>query len=195
MIYLATDDRYFSLGVKAMFSTMYKKVTVLDLTVVPATDIALTLSHTDTLILAVEHSDTLTWLLIAARSRGSNVLLIMDNACERDLPEAGLLRARILPKKMPIDFFPQLFKAGVVNLKDLSFLTTQEMNVMQDLANGKSPCRIAKELDLSVKTISAHKFSAIRKLGLSHLNSRSILIFKLLFDGFKKSRLQNTLPG
>jgi two-component system, NarL family, response regulator NreC len=45
-------------------------------------------------------------------------------------------------------------------------LTTREREVLKMLAEGKAVKEIASDLDLSTKTIEAHKFNLMRKLGL-----------------------------
>lgn len=189
MIYLASDDRYFSLGIKALLSAINKNVALIDLPLMQEAGVLPAFARHDTLMLAVDGVDALTRLLGAACVSGSKVLLIMDNACERTLTYSVPLSPRILSKKMPLECVPQLL--DVACLKDLSFLTTQEINIMCYLASGKTPYHIARALNLSVKTISAHKFSALKKLGLSHLNSRSVFIFGLLFNGFKTRHIKH----
>jgi two-component system, NarL family, response regulator NreC len=49
---------------------------------------------------------------------------------------------------------------------DKSSLTTRESEVLKMLAEGTSVKKIAGLLDLSVKTVEAHKFNLMRKLGI-----------------------------
>lgn len=183
MIYLASDDRYFSLGVTALLSAMGKTVVVIDLAWVQETGVAPALSPDDTVLLAIEHAGTFTRWLSIVRRCGSKVLLVMEHVCQRRESPMILRPMCILPKNMPILYFPRLFDAGVTCQNDLSFLTYQEVSVMRGLACGKTPFRIARELNVTMKTVCSHKYNAIKKLGLSHLNSRSLLIFRLLFEG------------
>ena len=45
-------------------------------------------------------------------------------------------------------------------------LTTREREVLKMLAEGNSVKEIACDLNLSVKTVEAHKFNLMRKLGI-----------------------------
>ena len=183
MIYLASDDRYFILGVKAIFRSLNKSVTVIPLNEQGETVVLPELTSDDTLLLAVEQTHTLTQLLTLARCRRARALLLMDNASDRTLNNIALWSQGVLSKKMPLDYLPELVGAGFAYLKDLSFLTAREMNIMGSLATGKTPAGISKELNISVKTIFSHKISALKKLGLNHLNARSLLIFSKICQG------------
>lgn len=183
MIYLACDDNYFSLGIAALFDAINKSVTVINVNVDGDSVVIPELTREDTLILAAERTNTLTPLLMSARSQGTRTLLVMDNASERTLANINQWSKSVLSKRMPPDCLPQLLEASFVHLKDLSCLTAREMNIMGSLAMGKTPCRISSELNISVKTIFAYKLKALKKLGLNHLNARSLLIFSMIFQG------------
>jgi DNA-binding NarL/FixJ family response regulator len=47
-----------------------------------------------------------------------------------------------------------------------SQLTTREQEVLQHIANGESNKQIARELDLSVRTVETHRLNIKRKLGI-----------------------------
>ncbi|MGL5389652.1 MAG: helix-turn-helix transcriptional regulator [Serratia sp. (in: enterobacteria)] len=183
MIYLASDDRYFILGVETLFCALKKPLTIIPLNEVGETVVIPALTHDDTLILAVEQTHTLTRLLTWARRHDARALLLMDNASERTLDNITQWSQGVLSKKMPLVSLPLCVEAGNAHLKDLSFLTAREINIMGSLATGKTPYRISRELNLSVKTIFSHKLSALKKLGLNHLNARSVLIFGKIFQG------------
>lgn len=183
MIYLAADDRYFALGVEAIFQGLNQPFTLLPLNETGEIGFIPTLTHRDTLILAVEQADTLTRLLTWARQHHTRALLIMDNTSTRTLENITQWTQGVLSKKMPLTNLPLCVEGGFAHLKDLSFLTARERSIMRALATGKTPLRISRELNLSVKTIFSHKLSALKKLGLNHLNARSVLIFGKIFQG------------
>ena len=45
-------------------------------------------------------------------------------------------------------------------------LTSREREVLQHIANGESNKQIARELDLSVRTVETHRLNIKRKLGI-----------------------------
>ncbi|MGL5387638.1 MAG: helix-turn-helix transcriptional regulator [Serratia sp. (in: enterobacteria)] len=183
MIYLASDDSYFLLGVKALFQSLNKNVAYIPVDEADGLGAIPVLTCDDTLILAVERADTLTQLLTWTRRHDARALLLMDNASERTLENITLWSQGVLSKKMPLANLAACVEAGHAHLKDLSFLTGREMNIMGSLATGKTPYCISQELNLSVKTIFSHKLSALKKLGLNHLNARSVLIFGKILQG------------
>lgn len=89
----------------------------------------------------------------------------------------------MLHKKMPLDALLKLLEAEMTYLNDLLFLTRHEIRVMRGLTIGKTPHSLAKEFNLSIKTICSHKVNALKKLGLNHLNARSVLIFGKICRG------------
>lgn len=183
MIYLACDDCYFSLGIEALFSSIQKHVTIINLSDDEDTLFVPALARNDTLILAVERTDILTRLLTLARRQGVRALLVMDNASDKTMENINLWSQGVISKKTSLESLPTFLDARFAYLKDSSFLTAREINIMGSLATGKTPYRIARDLNLSVKTIFSHKLSALKKLGLNHLNSRSLLIFSMIFHG------------
>ena len=183
MIYLACDDSYFTLGVITLFAAISKNVTIIDIAMDQVTVVIPHFNREDTLILAIERTDLLTKLLTSARKQGTRTLLIMDNASERTMENIKQWSQGVLSKKMQLDTLPLFLDTNFAYLKDLSFLTRREIDIMGWLATGKTPYGISRELNLSVKTIFSHKLSALKKLGLSHLNARSLLIFSKIFQG------------
>ncbi len=61
------------------------------------------------------------------------------------------------------------FRGGIKSANRLprfGTLTTREREVLKMLAEGKSVKEIAVDLNLSVKTVEAHKFNLMRKLDI-----------------------------
>lgn len=175
MIYLASDDRFFILGAKAVFDSANKDVTLIDVDRDKELSDKMSFTGEDILLIALEKTDAIPPLLAIARRHGTKVLLIMDNASDNV--------QSVLSKKMPLEALLPLLEADAAHLQDLLFLTRQEIKIMRALTTGKTPYNLAKELNLSVKTVCSHKVSALKKLGLNHLNARSVLLFSALCQG------------
>ncbi|MDU2733201.1 MAG: LuxR C-terminal-related transcriptional regulator [Mixta calida] len=75
-------------------------------------------------------------------------------------------------------------KAGVKPLEFL--LTIQQRKVLQYLLRGIPPGMVARLMNISVKTVSAHKRKVLMNLGLKKMNARA---FSCLGDFFYKSLL------
>ena len=63
------------------------------------------------------------------------------------------------------DFRAQV-RGGDARLSRFGTLTKREREILKLLAEGSSVKEIASNLDLSVKTVEAHKFNLMRKLDL-----------------------------
>jgi DNA-binding NarL/FixJ family response regulator len=85
-------------------------------------------------------------------------------AAVRDVARGGtFLSARMLEQL--VDDFRARSK-GETRVPRFGTLTPRERDVLKFLAEGQSVKEIAGELGLSVKTIEAHKFNLMRKLGI-----------------------------
>ena len=64
-----------------------------------------------------------------------------------------------------------------VVVDEVALLTPREREVLQLIAEGRSSRRIAARLDLSIKTVDAHRTSLMKKLGLH--NAQAVTLFAL----------------
>lgn len=183
MIYLASDDSFFTLGAEYFFSAENKKVTVVDVNIGKEKLSTINFTDEDILLIAIEQADVINTLLTVARTHDTKVLLVMDNASNNTLNTSSQWSQSVLCKKMPLKVLLELLEADFTYLKDLFFLTRQEIKIMRALTTGKTPYNLSRELNLSVKTICCHKVNALRKLGLNHLNARSLMIFDKICCG------------
>ncbi|MGL5389654.1 MAG: LuxR C-terminal-related transcriptional regulator [Serratia sp. (in: enterobacteria)] len=190
MIYLASDDSYFSLGVAAIFSAEKKGVTLVDVNLGKEALDKISFTSQDTLLIATEQADIITALLAVTHRHGTRVVLIMDYLF--DITSTSIHQG-VLNKKMPCSAFFKFLENDFVYLQDLSFLTRQEIKIMRGLTTGKTPQNLSRELNLSVKTICGHKINALKKLGLSHLNARSVLLFGHICHGLPYFRVNKNL--
>lgn len=183
MIYLISDDSYFTLGVEAILGSINNSLTPAYLNGEKEYIWKPEFTSDDILLIAVEHTEFISGLLEIARNHGTRILFIMDSILDDSITSPSLWSQSILSKKMPLDTLPKLLECEFTYLKDLSFLTRSEIKVMKALTKGQTPYKIASELNLSVKTIFTHKVNALKKLGLNHLNARSVLIFGKVCQG------------
>jgi DNA-binding NarL/FixJ family response regulator len=128
------------------------------------------LPETEVLVFTMHESDELVRQVLAAGARG---YLLKSDAADQLIPAVESL-ARHKPffsgriSEVVLDGF---LKAGDAEAASpgLQRLTTREREIIQLLAEGHSNKRIAKLLDLSVKTVETHRAAVMRKLELSSL--------------------------
>ncbi|HGM5491311.1 TPA: response regulator transcription factor [Serratia fonticola] len=183
MIYIISDDNYFSLGAEEIFLSAREKVTTINANSHKDKLRTLSFTSSDVLILSVENAEIITLMLAIARFSSSKVLFVVDNTSERTMININSWSQGVLSKKTPTHLFARVVDIDMSYLKAVPLLTLRETCVMNYLAQGKTPYKISKELNISIKTVCAHKISALRKLGLNHLNARSVLIYERIFQG------------
>lgn len=171
------------MGVEYFFNSINKRIALIDINVEEESLRNITFTHEDILLIAIEQADIITALLATARMHGAKVMLVMDNVLDNTTTNINSWSQGVLSKKMPLDTLLNLLEPDVAYLKDLLFLTRQEIKIMRGLSTGKTPINLAKELNLSIKTVCNHKINALKKLGLNHLNARSVVIFGKICRG------------
>lgn len=183
MIYISSEDSYLAQGLEAIFRFENKSVMTIDVNINLEQLQLINFTYQDTLILAVENINIITLLLAFARFNGTNILLVVDNLTDKAMFNIDTWSQGVISKKTPVHFFSRLIDGRIGYMKDKPYLTARETHVMDYLAKGKTPYSISMELKISIKTVCAHKMNALRKLGLNHLNARSVLIYEKIFQG------------
>lgn len=88
-----------------------------------------------------------------------------------------------LPKKTSFELIMVLlYNAAKELARNTSKLTFGEARVVKSLLSGKSLMQTAKELGVSIKTLSTHKINALDKLGLRRINAIFLLYYKTILD-------------
>jgi DNA-binding CsgD family transcriptional regulator len=187
MIYISSEDSYLKLGLEAILLAEHKNVVIIDINIKKEQVQLINFTYEDTLILAVECINTITLLLALARFNGAKILLIVDNMTNKTVSNISTWSQGVISKKTPLHLFTRLIEGGFGYMKGKPYLTVRETRVLDCLAKGKTPYSISMELKISIKTVCAHKISALRKLGLNHLNARSVLIYEKIFQGLSES--------
>ncbi|WP_447879499.1 LuxR C-terminal-related transcriptional regulator [Serratia fonticola] len=82
-----------------------------------------------------------------------------------------------IPRDCSVENFNALFDSIMHTsmLRIRNVLTAREKIVMQELLQGKSGTSVAKKFDISQKTISTHKRSALHKLKLKNIHLATFL--------------------
>ncbi|KFK93537.1 MULTISPECIES: LuxR C-terminal-related transcriptional regulator [unclassified Serratia (in: enterobacteria)] len=104
----------------------------------------------------------------------AKVLLMMDKSDPLMEYFSGINEINaILDASAPLDEFQERLKAFLATEKKNEFnnktsvlLSTRELMVLNMLLSGKTPTAIANHLKLNYKTVSHHKRSALKKMGV-----------------------------
>jgi DNA-binding CsgD family transcriptional regulator len=178
MIYIISEDNFFALGLIATLKQSEIVATCLSLDElsrikdsISGYDIILTCSQSR------ENSESLTHMI---KELDAKIIYFIDIALEKgrlSIDHHGLLSKKTKSDEL-IDFLRNLSNRS--RIKSIVF-SGRETVIMDLLAEQKDAFRIAKLLNVSVKTVFAHKLNAIKKMGTSHLNARSILLYERIF--------------
>lgn len=102
---------------------------------------------------------------------GGNGYVLKDSPAEqlliaiREVARGGSYLSPRMLSRLVNDFRAQV-RGGDARLSRFGTLTKREREILKLLAEGGSVKEIASSLDLSVKTVEAHKFNLMRKLDL-----------------------------
>jgi two-component system response regulator NreC len=108
--------------------------------------------------------------LAEALSAGASGYVLKDSPSQqlvdavRDVRRGGSYLSPRMLSQLVDDFRSRIKSDG--RLVRSGALTTREREILKVLAEGKSVKEIACDLDLSVKTVEAHKFNLMRKLDI-----------------------------
>jgi len=115
------------------------------------------LPGTAVLMLSMHSEDTLVRQALEAGARG----YVLKNAIDLDLARAI---KEVAAGKSVLD--PQVRRAESLKGERESGLTSRELEVLQHIVAGKSNKEIARDLDLSVNTVSVHRANIMDRLGI-----------------------------
>lgn len=174
MINIISDDSYFALGAEALLTQSGYQATIIDNQFLQSLKRSVNSQQDDIILLSSDNRNLTKKTLLFSVAADMRVIQLIAGNTPSDIWADG-----ILPKKTAIHELPRIIKY-ILNLKAvgcLKGLTLREMKVMDELLKGKKNHAISREMQISEKTVSGHKLKALKKLGLTGLNSRAILIY------------------
>lgn len=177
MIYIISDDSFFSLGAQHLFDEQSKKTVLIDCHRPDVNVVQYRFSKRDTLILATDNVKIIALVVALARLYNTHVIFVVDQLGQNTQELIELRMLDVITKSMPTEALLHLIDAEAGPRDRMPALTARETHVMELLAKGNTPQRISAALSISIKTVCTHKVSALKKLGLNHLNARSVFIY------------------
>lgn len=173
MIYIFSDDSYFSLGAHSLLRGNGYPTKIIDIAMLSK----VTFESNDSVLLSVDDVHLIDKIYLLASSSGTNIVnMVRGDVISQYCDDAPM--PSFLSKKSKLSELVS-FLESVNNKKNkITYnLTIREIEIMNELLKGKSNHKVSKELQISEKTVSGHKLSALKKLGLSGLNSRALVIY------------------
>lgn len=175
-IFIIADDLYFSLGAQEMLTSSGYNARVIDIHEMETVSTEFSQTRDNIILLATDCSRTIERVRIFALANGARIIYIINGTAAQ---QSSFLWAQgIIPKKIAChQLAPAIISIKRQEVTWMKGLTLREMEIMNQLVKGKNNHLISEEMHISEKTVSAHKNSALKKLGLTRLNSNSILIY------------------
>lgn len=173
-INIVSDDCYFALGAEALLTQSGFQVAIIDSQLRFSLNRPAGFQQDDVILLSSDNRNLTKDTLLYAVAADVRVIQSVAGNISSDKWIDG-----ILSKKTAAHEFPHIMKYILQRKVEewLIELTLRETEVMDKLLKGKSNHAVSKEMQISEKTVSSHKLSALKKLGLSGLNSRAIVIY------------------
>ncbi len=179
MIYVISEDNFFAIGVMAVLEKA--NMNVIHVSLDEFRRVSAYIGVKDIILMCVQSRLNSLALGKLARSTGGKVIFFIDTAVEKS--DFDIYYKRIVSKKALKEELITSIKFLESKLFiDYISLSQQEVVVMDLFLQQKNAYHIAEKLNLSAKTVFAHKLNALRKLGLSHLNARSMLLYECIFQ-------------
>ncbi|QLK62945.1 hypothetical protein GE278_20280 [Enterobacteriaceae bacterium Kacie_13] len=183
MVYLLTDDSYFALGIVSLLKLRNCVVTRID-----AEDIgSFTYLSQDTLYLAMSDLSVTKVVLKEVTHLTLEVFVFLN--IRPDFKVFRFPKRVVCTKRIQTSFLNSIDETWVNNFR--TELTTSQLSVLNAFSLGMNPKQISKKLNISQKTISSHKMSGSRKMGLEGVND--ILLMNII-NLFKKDLIPSVIP-
>lgn len=181
MLYVMSDDHYFSLGVRSVFAGAGYAVGFIPLPGKETLSRIRELDDTDILLLAVENMMVLRLLLCQLSAKKTRIALFLKtvHGCEQYTSRNGVIRRQITTSSL-ISEVEKSVRYNRVR-KVVNYLTFLQRFVLEGLARGGSLSRIASALHITEKRVYGHKTEGLARLGLTgRMNCRNLLIYSCL---------------
>jgi len=175
MVYLLTDDSYFALGIVSLPQLRNCVVTRID-----AGDIgSFTYSPQDILFLAMSDLSLTKAVLKEVTQLKLEVFVFLN--VRSDFKMIHLPKRIICTKRSSGSVLNFIGKIRKNNLQ--TELTQSQFSVLYAFSSGMNSEQISKKFNISEKTISSHKISALKKMGLEGINN---MLLMFIIDVFQK---------
>lgn len=179
MVYIISDDTYFSLGLSEILNQ--QKVVNIIVNADSYHNVEQDMKYGDVVFLSTDNDDIAWSLLNMCNVMGLKLILVLDMLSVNTISNAW--ECELLSKKVSVEIITKLtITRDGIEKESKPVLTKQELRVMSALSNGTTAAKLSGDMCLSIKTISAYKISALKKMGLNPQSTRSIVIYRNIFQ-------------
>lgn len=185
MIYILSDDGFFSSGLQFIFKEREKDVCVIDPDSFEQGPPAL--SATDIVYIAIEDAVLLKIWLTRVMGFRARVVVFVDVAMPARVN--CFCQCKIISKKTALHTLFRLLSDDNNRNKAryTPHLSRRETDILTLFSGGWNAYQIASRLHICDKAVSLHKKNALQKLGLNHLTAQSVLIYANVYRNIECS--------
>ncbi|EAW1474572.1 LuxR family transcriptional regulator [Salmonella enterica subsp. enterica serovar Thompson] len=170
MIYIISDDDFFSLGI---LDTLIQSKTFTEIKI-NSYDFQL-FQETDIIIMYTLNLNKTAQILAASLMRNFKIIYAINKGIKINTKNDHW---KNFDKNTNIlNHLYSLTKKKPINKMTAQSLSRQEENVFDGLLKGKRAVQIAQELGIQPKTVSTHKKNALRKFNISNSHYLSLLTY------------------
>lgn len=177
MNYIMSDDGFFSFGVASVFNSAGEDIIAVPFDPKLWQQQLDTVERGDVLLLAIDCMQIVRQILQYLSVREIKICLFVNNACgyEYFTGHNGMV-SRNIPPLMTIAAVQRAVNKNALR-RITEKLTPSERLIMDNLSNGFSVSRIAKNLNVTEKNVYRHKTKAMHRMGICKLRSKAIVIY------------------
>ena len=193
-IIVCSDNFFFASGITALLNQAGHDTW--DFFYHPKRKLSITENEEIVIIIDTNERRPLRHLFASLSKKPLRVFFITD-----DLSEQQDMRSPfqgVIPRKISAAALLSVLEETSAGVRPLEFLLTiQQRKVLQYLIRGVTPGVIARVMNISVKTVSAHKRKVMMNFGLKKMNARSLncmadFIYKSLLVSEHLNRLKHS---
>ncbi|MCS4270055.1 MULTISPECIES: LuxR C-terminal-related transcriptional regulator [Raoultella] len=177
MMYILSDDDFFSLGVRSVFRKAGEEVSVLLFDRDSWRTQVSKIDDGDILLLAVDFIDVVNEILQGVSGKDIKICLFINSASGYDsFTGAQGIVSRGIPLNLIVWAVNRAVRKNALR-RITERLTPAERVVMDQLATGLTVSQVATCLNVGEKTVYSHKRRATERMGINKLKARSVLIY------------------
>ncbi|WP_202304980.1 response regulator transcription factor [Dryocola clanedunensis] len=178
MIIIISDDAYFALGAEAILTSTGHSVRVEDVNSVVKIGLSSLPAEKDIILLAIANRKLAVTLMELGQKYHIPLVSIIGVPYKEK--QTQTLVSGVATKSMPCHYLPAVLGTPQLNRNShqMNKLTLREIEVMNFLVSGESIDEISSTLSIRPKTVSSHKCSALKKMGMNRMNSHAVLAYE-----------------
>ncbi|MCT4712104.1 LuxR C-terminal-related transcriptional regulator [Enterobacteriaceae bacterium H11S18] len=178
MIIIISDDAYFALGAEEILTAAGHNVRIDNVSTVAKIGLSPYPNEQDIILLSIANRKLAISIMEIGQSYHLPIVSVIGVPYKEKHTHAAI--SGVATKSMPCHYLPAIITVPQANKSSYQIdkLTLREIEVMNFLVSGESIDNISTTLSIRPKTVSSHKCSALKKMGMNRMNSHAVLAYE-----------------